>query len=220
MYKHLISFEHLFLCLLFTNAMNSISAGWSMTMCIVVCVFSSLWGLRNPRWSLWTVLCVFPTYGNQHGCSPLTTGECFHLILYYLLNIFSSRFFLQRLKKGSGMWPFLCWGVKWWLLMLSALNTCLAQRRSPSPPKGLVTIKLLPKSVPESGLRGLGKRWAYDLASLSFFLISSLFACKFPCVFLCRAIQSLASWSFSHRWISAWNVARLTQFCPRQEVPW
>lgn len=63
--------------------------------------------------------------------------------------------------------------------MLSALNTCLAQCRSPSPPKGLVTIKLLPKSVPESGLRGLGKRrdcgYSYDLALLSFFFLLFLF---------------------------------------------
>lgn len=144
-------------------------------VCVCVCVFSSLWGLRNPWWSLWTVLCVFPTYGNQHGCSPLTTGKCFHLTILSVKHFFLLFFPSALEKRGSGMWPFLCWGVKWWLLMLSALNTCLAQCRSPSPPKGLVTIKLLPKSVPESGLRGLGKRracaYVYDLELLSFFLL-------------------------------------------------
>lgn len=146
--------------------------------------------------------------------------------LYYLLNIFSSRFFPSALEKGgSGMWPFLCLGVKWWLLMLSALNTCLAQCRSPSPPKGLVTIKLLPKSVPESGLRGLGKRrdcgYVYDLALLSFFLLLfCLSTCvRVPMCILMQDIQSMASRSFSHRWIFARDVAQLTRFCPRQEVP-
>lgn len=79
--------------------------------------------------------------------------------------------------------------------MLSALNTCLAQRRSPSPPKGLVTIKLLPKSVPESGLRGLDRRWAYDLHQCPFFLF---LLCLSTCVRvpMCIFMQGLSVTGF------------------------
>lgn len=46
------------------------------------------------------MLCVFPTYGNQHGCSPLTTGECFHLIILSVKHFFLS-FFPSVLEKGE-----------------------------------------------------------------------------------------------------------------------
>lgn len=44
--------------------------------------------------------------------------------------------------------------VKWWLLMLSPLNICLVLAERMQFPHSLVTIKGLPKSVPEPGLWG------------------------------------------------------------------
>lgn len=116
------------------------------------------------------------------------------------------------------MWPFLCWEVKWWLLMLSALNTCLAPRRSPGSPKGLVTIKLLPKSVPESGLSGPGMRRTVNLCVFRRKWVLSIFVLLFLLVFLrlfCSYIRSLlfvschhrnkfVYWTFSHFFLHSW----------------
>lgn len=208
-----------------------------MTVCVPCCVRACLYVFSREIPSGAFGLCSVLFRHMEVSTAPVPSQQASAFTwLYYLLNIF--RFFLQRFFKGCSMWPFLCWEVKWWLLMLSALNTCLAPRRSPGSPKRLVTIKLLPKSVPESGLCGLGMRRTVNLCVfrsvwvLSIFVWSSCFFVAaqnninvcFMCywnTFVCLDVQPLILFTQLNMCLaSVWDVALLTRSCPRQEVPW
>jgi len=100
------------------------------------------------------------------GCPHIWNWACSqHLLFGFVLlvdYITRSEFFLpSEGEENRSMRA----GVKWWLLMLSPLNICLVLAERTQFPHSLVTIKGLPKSVPESGLWGWeegGLRWGCD----------------------------------------------------------
>lgn len=63
-----------------------------------VCVFVPLRLEKSPLEPLDCALYI--SNWNQHGCSPVTTGVCFHLIILSVKHFFLS-FFPSALEKGE-----------------------------------------------------------------------------------------------------------------------
>lgn len=127
-----------YMCLLVTAVWVLLYTPWAKT-------------IDSPFYCRALALSALASGTGQAFCASLP-GLCFHLIILTALTL------PFRVRVGGG-WR---WGsirgcvfakVKWWLLMLSPLNTCLVQSAC-SAPESLVTITRLPMSVPQSGLRG------------------------------------------------------------------
>lgn len=86
------------------------------------------------------------TSGTGHVNSASSLVLCFRLIILAVLSSFSPSEGEENRSMSAR--------VKWWLLMLSPLNICLVLAERMQFPHSLVTIKGLPKSVPEPGLWG------------------------------------------------------------------